>query len=300
MSDTLPALLLHGQPGSAGDWKWVIDELAGRVRTIAMQRPGYDGTRAGGVRHSAEAALEHLDAAGADQAIVVGHSYGGAIAAWLAAFHPERVAGLVLVSAAANRASLVPADRWLAAPLIGPLASAGLLWSSGLIAQVPVLRRKVAGQMRGTSRREDAAAWVIRLDDATDATSARTGAKFISTFAKPSRNTPENPPPLEWSISTNAATGRATVGFKKAEGEEAVLGWVRHGLTLCGEFAEEMGISKGSVSKMASKLIEAGKLCKDGRGYSCLPETAARRARIEAGNRWKRRHFFYPLRFHVS
>lgn len=146
-------------------------------------------------------------------------------------------------------------------------------------------RRKIAvlfvvhagrnGQMRGTSRREDAAAWVIRLDDATDATAAGAGAKFVSTFTKPSRNTPDNPHPLEWSIHTDAATGKATVTYKQAEGEEAVLSWVRHGLSTCSEIAEEMGLSKGTVSKLATKLIEAKRLKKDGRGYVLAENNAS-------------------------
>ncbi len=144
MPSTPPALLLHGQPGSARDWDWVIESLGGRIEAIALQRPGYDGSPAGGVRLSAVRALDELDARGVERAIVVGHSYGGAIAAWLAAFHPERVAGVVLVSASANQASLVPGDRLLAAPLIGPVASASFMWGSGLMLQVPALRRRMA------------------------------------------------------------------------------------------------------------------------------------------------------------
>jgi pimeloyl-ACP methyl ester carboxylesterase len=144
MPSTPPALLLHGQPGSPSDWDWVVAALAGRVQSIPLERPGYDGSPAGGVRHSAEAALTTLDAHGVERAIVVGHSYGGAVSAWMAAFHPDRVAGLVLVSAAANRGALVPGDRWLAAPLIGPIASAGLLWSTGVATQIPLLRRRIA------------------------------------------------------------------------------------------------------------------------------------------------------------
>ena len=138
-------------------------------------------------------------------------------------------------------------------------------------------RRKIAvlfvchagrnAQMRGTSRREDAAAWVIRLDDAGEAAAARTGAKFIHTFTKPSRNTPDTPPPLEWTVTTNA-TGGSMVAYKEAEGEEAVVGWVRYGLTTCSEIAEEMHLSKGAVSKMATRLMEAGRLTRKGREYA--------------------------------
>lgn len=151
-------------------------------------------------------------------------------------------------------------------------------------------RRKVAvlfvvhagrnGQMRGTSRREDAAAWVLRLDDATDATGTRAGAKFVSTFTKASRNTSNTPAPLEWTVTTDAASGRVTVAYKPAEGAEAVLSWVRNGLSTCSEIAEEMGLTKGTVSKLATKLIEEGKLRKEGRGYA-LPDEAARVSDIE-------------------
>lgn len=107
-----------------------------------------------------------------------------------------------------------------------------------------------------------------RVDDATDNTTARTGAKFVSTFTKPSRNTPNNPPSLEWTIRTDTATGKAVVAIKKAEGEETVLGWVRDGLTQNSEIAREMAISPGAVSKLAKKLLEAGRLTKEGRNYA--------------------------------
>ena len=52
--------------------------------------------------------------------------------------------------------------------------------------------------MRGASRREDSAAWVIRLDDAIDGVATKNGARFISLFTKPSRHTPTDIAPLEW------------------------------------------------------------------------------------------------------
>ena len=53
-----PALLLHGQPGNAGDWDRVRGAIGGRVPTIALDRPGWDG-RSGpsDLRGNVEAAL---------------------------------------------------------------------------------------------------------------------------------------------------------------------------------------------------------------------------------------------------
>src|ERR1700739_2954731 len=117
-SGTPGVLFLHGQPGSAADWDGVIQRLGGRAVTVAIDRPGWDGVQpALDLDGNAQAALAALDARGLGQALVVGHSLGGAIAAWLAVMHPERVTALVLAAPAANLASLYPIDRWLAAPV---------------------------------------------------------------------------------------------------------------------------------------------------------------------------------------
>jgi pimeloyl-ACP methyl ester carboxylesterase len=138
-------LLLHGQPGSARDWQGVITALRGRAEAIAIDRPGWDGRRpALDLGGNARAALAELDARGVARAMIAGHSLGAAIAAWLAALHPDRVAGLVLAAPAANVASLYPADRWLAAPVAGELASAAALGGLGLALSVPRLRNRIA------------------------------------------------------------------------------------------------------------------------------------------------------------
>ncbi|HWD85004.1 MAG TPA: alpha/beta hydrolase [Solirubrobacteraceae bacterium] len=129
----LPALLLHGQPGSARDWTLVEDAVGERLKTIAIDRPGWDGrSEPGGLEPSGRAAVAALDGAGAARAVVVGLSFGAAVATWVAAEHPERVAALVLVSPAANTASLQPVDRLLALPGVGYAASAGVLAGAGL------------------------------------------------------------------------------------------------------------------------------------------------------------------------
>lgn len=141
---TPPVLLVHGQPGSARDWTLVQDALRERVDVIAIDRPGWDGrSAAGGVEHSGRAALAALDGAGVERAVVVGLSFGAAVAAWVAAEHPDRVAALVLVSPAANTASLQPVDRLLALPVVGYAASAGVLAGAGLALASGRLRRRL-------------------------------------------------------------------------------------------------------------------------------------------------------------
>ena len=145
-SGAAPVLLLHGQPGGARDWASVVARLSGRANAIAIDRPGWDGHTAPlDLAGNARAALATLDAHGINRATVAGHSLGGAVAAWIAAHHPERVAALVLVAPAANPASLEPLDRWLALPVAGYLASAASLTGLGLALGAGPVRRQIIG-----------------------------------------------------------------------------------------------------------------------------------------------------------
>ena len=138
-------LLLHGQPGGATDWNRVIAGIDGRADMLAVDRPGWDGaTRPRDLAGNARAAQAALDAHGAERAVVVGHSLGGAVAAWLAATRPDRVAALVLAAPAANLAALYALDRWLAAPVAGDLAAAAILGGLGLALAAAPMRRRIA------------------------------------------------------------------------------------------------------------------------------------------------------------
>jgi 3-oxoadipate enol-lactonase len=142
-------LLLHGQPGSAADWDGVADQLRGHVDVLAIDRPGWDGrSSARDLRGNAAAALAALDARGVERAIVVGHSLGAAIAAWVAADHPERVSALILAAPAANRASLDAVDRWMAAPLLGELAAVATMGGLGLALSAGRVRRRLTDTTR--------------------------------------------------------------------------------------------------------------------------------------------------------
>jgi pimeloyl-ACP methyl ester carboxylesterase len=124
IGDGPPVVLLHGQPGNAGDWGPVTSRLRDRFRVIAADRPGYGrtGGRAVGFVDNAAAVVELLDRLGIGSALVVGHSWASGVALAAAVRFPERVTGLVLAApvSPAIRPSL--ADRLLAQPHIGRVA----------------------------------------------------------------------------------------------------------------------------------------------------------------------------------
>ncbi len=81
-------MLLHGQPGSPADWQLVSGRLPAPLHAVAADRPGYGSSRlpAGGFAAKARAVLDDLDSRGITRAVLVGHSYGGGVAACLAHF----------------------------------------------------------------------------------------------------------------------------------------------------------------------------------------------------------------------
>ncbi len=124
------------------------------------------------------------------------------------------------------------------------------------------------GFMRGTSRREDAAFWIINLSEAKDAGEVQTGAKFVARFVKNRNATEADCPPLEWHFNLPKGEASARVSWKRLSTGQIFRQWIEDGVTGASDIAEEMGISKGQVSKLAKKGIEAGWLKKVGRDYA--------------------------------
>jgi pimeloyl-ACP methyl ester carboxylesterase len=111
---------------------------------VAINRPGWDGERRPlDLAGNAEAAVAALDAAGLERVTVVGHSLGGAVAAWLAAEHPERVGALVLAAPSANRASLNRLDQILATPILGSALTTSAFTGMALALRLRSVRRGV-------------------------------------------------------------------------------------------------------------------------------------------------------------
>src|SRR6266496_4825465 len=98
-------LLIHGAGVSARSWIHQLEGLAGTLRVLALDLPGRGESapiREPSVEGYAESAHRLLAALGTGPVWVAGHSLGGAVAQALAARHPERVKGLVLISSCAR------------------------------------------------------------------------------------------------------------------------------------------------------------------------------------------------------
>ncbi len=104
-SDALPAIVfLHGASGNLHDammiWR---DKLEGKAPLVFVDRPGHGWSKRGpssnalpdGQAATIAALLDHL---GIDKAIIVGHSFGGAVTVSFALNHPEKTVGTVFMS----------------------------------------------------------------------------------------------------------------------------------------------------------------------------------------------------------
>lgn len=83
------------------------DLLCRQFRVIAFEMPGFgqsaENTRTRSMPELADTMAKAADALGLDRFNLMGTSFGGRTALWLASQHPERVLGLVLESPAAIR-----------------------------------------------------------------------------------------------------------------------------------------------------------------------------------------------------
>jgi pimeloyl-ACP methyl ester carboxylesterase len=144
-----PVVFLHGNPGSTRDFDDVAARLERDHRVVALDRPGHghsDRTRDGTPRGQAAAVHEVLQQIGVSRPILVGHSWGGALALIYALEHPDDVGGLVLVG---TRAAVQVRDpellyRIVTTPVLGRLAEWTVLLPVGRGLIEPRLARAYA------------------------------------------------------------------------------------------------------------------------------------------------------------
>ncbi len=125
----VPVIFLHGLGASMYAWRKNLPAVAAAgFRVIAYDNRGFglSDKPAGPYDNASLAGLTIglMDSLRLPEAVLIGHSMGGAIAAEVAIDYPARVRGLVLIGSAglgAREAALLRVARW---PLIGPFVLA--------------------------------------------------------------------------------------------------------------------------------------------------------------------------------
>jgi pimeloyl-ACP methyl ester carboxylesterase len=101
-------VLIHGASGNMRDFTHdLVPRLAERYRVTVVDRPGLghsdrldrDGAT---IFEQADILVRAVAELGVERPLVLGHSYGGAVALAWATRHPEATAGLILLAAASN------------------------------------------------------------------------------------------------------------------------------------------------------------------------------------------------------
>lgn len=138
-ADLPPIVFVHGASGNLKDAMIPLRAaLEGRAEMLFFDRPGHGWSGRGttnddphGQAATIAGLMEHI---GIRDAIIVGHSFGGAIAATFALDHPERSRGLVFLAAASHP---WPGGKtsWYyelaRIPLLGRIFAETLAWPGG-------------------------------------------------------------------------------------------------------------------------------------------------------------------------
>jgi len=135
----VPIVLIHGASVNLRDLYFSLREpLSGSHRVLCFDRPGYGySSRVGGAwqspTHQARAIREALERLGIESPILVGHSWGAALALAYALEFPRELRGVVTICGATHPwPGGVALYRYLGAtPYIGRLLARTVLWPLG-------------------------------------------------------------------------------------------------------------------------------------------------------------------------
>ena len=139
-ADLPPLVFIHGASGNLRDQMVPFRrEFEGRAEMLFIDRPGHGWSDRGGSENNtpdgqAEAIARAMQSKGITRAIIVGHSFGGAIAASFALGHPEMTQGLVFLAPATHPwpGGIAWYYGLTSTPVIGPLFANTLALPAGL------------------------------------------------------------------------------------------------------------------------------------------------------------------------
>ncbi|MDP9809919.1 pimeloyl-ACP methyl ester carboxylesterase [Rhizobium tibeticum] len=107
-ADLPPIVFIHGASGNLLDQVGAfLQPLEGRAEMLFVDRPGHGYSERGGPENAlpsgqADAIAKLMESRGIKRAVVVGHSFGGAIAAAFGVRHPDKTEGLLFLAPATH------------------------------------------------------------------------------------------------------------------------------------------------------------------------------------------------------
>ncbi|HEX4871273.1 MAG TPA: alpha/beta fold hydrolase [Nevskiaceae bacterium] len=153
-SGAAPLVFVHGSPGDWQAWSRYLSDpaLATYGPRYAFDRPGFGGSEPGAVitdlRVQARLLMQALDQLGGPAprppAVLVGHSLGGPLVAWMALDRPEAVCAAVMIAGSVSARREAPRwyNRLADTALARALLPAELVWSNReMLALQPELQR---------------------------------------------------------------------------------------------------------------------------------------------------------------
>jgi len=115
-----------------------------------------------------------------------------------------------------------------------------------------------SGLLRGTSKREDATNWILKLRPVPgEEGEEEDGARFISVFEKNRNSTGDLCPPLLWSFHRGEPVRYESHIYGAFQ---SFVRLVQEGWQCNQEISEHLGVSKGTVSKWAHKAQAQGRI----------------------------------------
>jgi pimeloyl-ACP methyl ester carboxylesterase len=139
-SGATPIVLLHGASSNLEVMRPLAERLSQNHRVILLDRPGHGWSTRANFSDStpgpqARMIAQALEKLGVPPAIVVAHSWSGALALRIALDHPERVAGLVMLAPVAYPwpGGVSQYNYVVTTPVIGPLLAHTITLPFGLL-----------------------------------------------------------------------------------------------------------------------------------------------------------------------
>jgi hypothetical protein len=140
-----------------------------------------------------------------------------------------------------------------------------MLRQSGIAIIIVHHANRDGNEMRGTSRREDAADWVIKVSPNFKFAKIDKGTAFTTTFTKNREDNGDHEESMDWTFVTE--DGKTNVNWKQTDLETRVYELIKSGVESNADIAQELDITTGTVSKCAKKLMNDNFIKKEGQRY---------------------------------